>query len=71
MTREEPCTPETILARLRALKRYSVGDGDDGDGYRYQYQDERKDGEWICVGQLGDVIQWIEASVKDGKGGAL
>jgi hypothetical protein len=58
-------TLATVLARLKALKRYSVGNGDDGDGFMYEDNIESVNGDWIEAADVDELITEIE-----GKGGA-
>jgi hypothetical protein len=58
-------TLATVLARLKALKRYSVGNGDDGDGFMYEDNIESVNGDWIEAADVDELIAELE-----GKGGA-
>ena len=52
--------PESIIGRLKSLKRYIVGEAEDGGGYRYEYNDESPSGDWIAASDVGELIKWIE-----------
>lgn len=59
-----PFTLESVVLRLRSLKRYDVGSGDDGDEHLYDYHDEDKNGDWIKASDIYGIIQWIEQNTK-------
>jgi len=58
-----PCTLESVVLRLKSLKRYDVGFGDDGDGYMYDYHDESPNGDWLEASDVDELIEWITQNI--------
>lgn len=58
---DEKADAPSIIQRLQALQRYSVGVGDDGDGYTYDATDESKDGRWVEASDVDEMIEMLKS----------
>ena len=59
-----PCTLESVVLRLKSLRRLEHRVCDDGDGHVDDWYSDSFDGEYVEWDSVQEVISWIEQNTR-------